>query len=133
MNEQANTPQGILDSVAASLCDMGSVVGVRAGERVIALAGQHRFYMDRHGWSKKDVREYLFEKARVTPDDFRQAGKIPRQWVHPGENTPLPVVARPEDYIVIACGGHAGGFSMVIPPWGGSRSVTKPSGLGLAV
>lgn len=133
MNEQANTPPGILDSLAASVCDMGSVVGVRAGERVIAIAGQHRQYMERHGWSKKDVREYLFEKARVTPDDFRRAGKIPRQWAQSQQDQPLPVVARPDDYIILACGGHAGGFSMVIPPWGGSRSVTKPIGVGLAV
>ncbi len=34
-----------------------------------------------------------------------------------------PALQSPDDLLVIAAGGPAGGFGMVIPPWYGSKSL----------
>jgi hypothetical protein len=49
--------------------------------------------------------------------------------VQPGDDTKMrPLVAAPEDILVVAAGGNAGAFSAYIPGWGSkrsSRAVTK--------
>ena len=48
-----------------------------------------------------------------------------------GEDTEFAALGSPEDLLVVAAGGPAGGFGMVIPPWFGSKSraVTRAIGL----
>jgi len=49
--------------------------------------------------------------------------------IQPGDETRLrPLVASPDDILVVAAGGRAGAFSVYIPGWSSSRSsqaVTK--------
>jgi hypothetical protein len=49
--------------------------------------------------------------------------------IQPGDEKKMrPLVAAPEDILVVAAGGNAGAFSAYIPGWGSKRSskaVTK--------
>ncbi|MFQ5880155.1 MAG: hypothetical protein ACE5IZ_08290 [Dehalococcoidia bacterium] len=128
VNETANSPEAILDSVATTLRDVGNLSNPAAGQYAIVIAGQHRSHMARAGCGKRQVREYLFERAQVTKEDFERAGKVLPPRLRRSRKTSFPVVARPDDFLVIAAGGHAGGYSAVVPPWLGKTSyaVTKP-------
>lgn len=123
-NETSSTPEGILDTYAASLRNAGGLRGVRAGEYGVLIVPQHYKYIGAAGWSRKQVQQYLFEQARVTSEEMERAGK-PGSYVR-GEQ-PAPIVASPDDFLVMAGGGNAGGMAAVIPPWLGksSRAVTR--------
>lgn len=124
-NETANTPERILDTYAASLRDAGNLIAPRAGEYLVLITPQHSRYIGAAGWSRGQVQGYLFETARVTAADFERAGKPARRMQ---ADEAAPVVAAPEDFMVMAGGGNAGGMAAIIPPWLGksSKAVTRP-------
>jgi hypothetical protein len=68
------------------------------------------------------VREYVFESARVRRAEWRGVGKraiAPRQ----DEDKVYAALRSPDDLLVVAAGGPAGGFCAVVPPWYGSKSL----------
>lgn len=122
-NETATTPERILDTYAAALRDAGNLRGLRAGEYLVLIVPQHYRYITAAGWSRRRIRKYLFERARVTADDVERAGK---PFTGPAGEA-VPVVAAADDFLVVAGGGSAGGMAAVVPPWLGksSRAVTR--------
>lgn len=134
-NEYSPTPEGILDSIAATIADPGNLIRVNLGEYVVVIGGQHRGVLAAAGWSRADVQRYLHERARLTGAEVRRAGKLPWPW--DGGWTPaddellMTLAAGPESIHVIAAGSLAGGFSAGISPYGGKTStlVTKPIGV----
>ena len=83
----------------------------------------------RHGWSKADVRHFLAAQARRTVADLKRGGGLPGEIAAGDGQTYVPVVAGPEDILVVAAGGQEGAMSAVIPSWGpkvASTAVTWP-------
>lgn len=89
---------------------------------------QLREHFDRAGWSKADLREYVFERARITRSEWADVGKA--NAVQGKGDREYRALNEPDDLLVIAAGGPAGGFGAVIPPWLGpkSKAVTVPVG-----
>jgi hypothetical protein len=97
---------------------------------VLVLGPEHAHYIARDGWSKGDVKLFIYEKARQPWRLVNGRGKslgpnFPR-WLDRAEDDDLvPIVIHPDELIVIVCGG-AGGKSMAIPTAGRqSRSVSR--------
>ncbi|MEE9285205.1 MAG: hypothetical protein V3V35_05685 [Dehalococcoidia bacterium] len=110
MDHASNTPEGLLDSAARAM----SVMGANLGEMVVVWSPEHIGHFRNAGWTKRQAMEHLAQSAEA----LGGAG---------GERR--PVVAGPDALSMIVAGGDAGGFSCIIPPWGGgriSKSVTKP-------
>ncbi len=139
-NSARATPEGVLTTIADAMSTLGtslttsgsvadSATGTRQGEIAVVIAGEHMTTIAEQGWSKQDVRAYLAEHARRTVADLKRGGGLPGE-VQPGDETEvIPVVARPEDILVIAAGGSEGAMSAVIPSWGpkvASTAVTWP-------
>jgi hypothetical protein len=83
----------------------------------------------RHGWTKADIRRYLAAQARRTVADLKRGGGLPGTPAAGDDQTYVPVVASPEDILVVAAGGQEGAMSAVIPSWGpkvSSTAVTWP-------
>ena len=133
-------PEGILTTIADVMSSLGtslttsgsvgaSATGTRQGEIAVVIAAEHRRSIDRHSWSKSDIRRYLCEHARRTVTDLKRGGGLPGT-VESGDATrDVPVVAQPEDILIIAAGGDEGAMSAVIPSWGpkvASTAVTWP-------
>ena len=80
------------------------------------------------GWSKRDVQQYLYDHTLLTEDMFEYACRRPPQREDVDWSKPQPSVEKPEDFLVIAGGGDGGIFCALLPPWWGrvSRAVTKP-------
>ena len=78
------------------------------------------------GWSKRDVRALIHVRARVTRAEWHGVGKAAVVG-DKGEDV-HPALRSPDDLLVVAAGGPAGGFGAVVPPWYGARSlaVTVP-------
>ena len=82
----------------------------------------------RPGWSKKDLRECVHERARVTRREWRTVGKsavAPRK----DEDAVYTALRSPDDLLVVAAGGPAGGFGAILPPWYGRKSLAVTKGI----
>jgi hypothetical protein len=122
MNEWTRDPREILDTYAAAMRANMLTYSIWAGNYAVVVPPQHRQVMAAAGWSKRDVREYVFEAARVARRDWRGVGKA--AIASRGDEAAIHTALRtPDDLLVIAAGGPAGGFGAVVPPWFGSKSL----------
>ena len=127
----SGTARGILGTVAGTMITLGSS---KLGETLLALGPEHAAIIARDGWSKADIRHFIFEHARLPLAKIKAWGEylgvsdlFPRWWNSADAHAMVPIVRRPEDIIIIVAGG-AGTRSMWVPgvyaPL--SRSITKP-------
>jgi len=81
---------------------------------------QLRAHFNATGWSKADIRSYVFQNARIRRSEWSDCGK----GAVVGHKGDQEYQALPDEdhLLVIAAGGPAGGFGAVIPPWFGPKS-----------
>ena len=124
------TAQGILSTIAGTMITLGSS---KLGETLLVLGPAHADIIARDGWSKSDIRHFIFEQARLPFSKIKAWGEYlgvsdlwPRWWDLTDAHSRVPIVQRPEDIIIIVAGG-AGTRSMWVPGVYAalSRSVTK--------
>jgi hypothetical protein len=129
MNEWTEDPEEILETFAAEMRANMLGYSVWAGNYVVIVPPQLRDAIAAAGWQKQHVREHLHRRARVRRRDWATVGKA--RLVGDDPEREFTALAAPEDLLVVAAGGPAGGFGAVIPPWFGNRSraVTRAIGL----
>jgi hypothetical protein len=128
MNEWTTEPKQILDTFVAEMRANMLHYSIWPGNYTIVIAPQLRRHFDAAGWSKADVRDYVYEHARVRRSEWADCGK--RAVVKDKGDREYGALPDPDHLLVVAAGGPAGGFGAVIPPWLGhkSRAVTVPVG-----
>lgn len=128
MNEWTTDPAQILDTFVAEIKANMTQYSIWPGNYAIVIPPQLRDHFEQAGWSKADIRRYVFEHAWIRRRAWADVGKGSIV----GENGDREYRAFPdEDHVlVIAAGGPACGFGLVIPPWLGhkSRAVTVAVG-----
>jgi hypothetical protein len=134
----STTGRGILATLADSMATRGNNNMYRAGEMGVVIGPEHAETLRAEGWSKADVKQFLFDTARRPLRDLRGGGEFfgdktfdvywPKWVDRNDENARVPVVRQPQDLILFVAGGSVGRFSAVLPGWGalGSRAVTVP-------
>jgi hypothetical protein len=125
-NQLSSTAAGVL----GTMCDAMKYPGqVGQPHYAVVLAGEHMRTIAADGWSKADIRKFIFEQTQNNVAHLKRTGRIPGE-VRPGDESAMrPLVASPDDLLVVAAGGRAGSFSAYIPGWGSraaSEAVTKP-------
>ena len=119
-------PEVILRAVV----DMMTVVGNGAalpneGGFLVVMGPEHAGTIGGRGWSKADVRRFLYEQARRPLIDFKRAARIPGP-IEPGDETRmLAMMHHPEDVFVAVAGSQAGQYSLVIPTQAHATVITK--------
>jgi hypothetical protein len=126
MNEWTRDPREILDTYAAAIRANMLTYSIWAGNYALVIAKQQRDTITAAGWRKADIREYVFKAARVRRADWRTVGKSAVA-SRKDEDAVYTALRSPDDLLVVAAGGPAGGFGVVVPPWYGAKSlaVTK--------
>jgi hypothetical protein len=128
MNEWTTEPGEILDTFVAEIQANMRHYSIWPGNYAIVLPPQLRQHFEAAGWSKADIRRYVFERARIRRGEWADCGK----GAIIGDEGDREYTALPDEdhLLVVAAGGPAGGFGAVIPPWLGTRSraVTLPVG-----
>lgn len=122
MNEWTRDPGEILETYAAAIRANMLTYSIWAGNYALVIAKQQRDLIAAAGWSKKDIRDYVFESARVKRSQWRTVGKSAIA-ARKDEERVYAALRAPEDLLVVAAGGPAGGFGAVVPPWYGSKSL----------
>ena len=128
-NHGGNTPEAILDCVADSMANLGCIT---IGQSVVVLSPEHAAIVAGTGWSKADVRDYLFDHAKRSAEAMQRVRKyVARE--HDRQGT--AAVHRgfdAADILVTVAGGDAGGHSAFIPSWSRTRASimqSKPIGV----
>jgi len=128
MNEWTTKPEEILDTFVAEIRASMRHYSIWPGNYAIVVPPQLRAHFNAAGWSKADIRDYVFRNARVRRSDWADCGK--GSVVGDRGDRQYAALTEPGDLLVVAAGGPAGGFGAVIPPWYGnkSRAVTMAIG-----
>ncbi len=138
-------PEEMLHVLADSMCSLGNNNMHAMGQTLVTLNPINAEEFAKRGWSKQDVRLYLWEHARRPIGDVsacgaatdqvkvteREAGRYPLRYVQ-NPTTRVPVTSKPEDIHIIVAGGRSY-FAAVLPGWGGmggfavTRQIKRPN------
>lgn len=132
MNEWTNDPEQILDTFAAAIRENMLVYSIWSGNYAMVIPKQLRDIIVAAGWQKSDIRDYIHRHTRVRRRDWETVGKgaLVKDRDPDQEFTAL---GSPEDLLVVAAGGPAGGFGAIFPPWVGNRSRAVTKGIGVCI
>lgn len=113
----------ILTIIAGSIAVTGANNAYTGGETLLALGPEHAGTIARDGFSKRDIREWLVQRATIPLERYTEETMIERFGQVP--QSPVPMVGSPEDLTIIVVGGP-GKHSSWVPTFGGTtRSVTR--------
>ena len=131
MTENIQTdPDEIVRTFASCMATLGVNNLYSQGNPVLVLGIEHAQHIAAAGWSKRDLQQALFERARQPWGLMKSRGKskgprFPEFVDRNDDNSMVPVVREPGDLITIVAGGP-GGKSMFLPTAGGqSLAVSK--------
>jgi hypothetical protein len=134
-DHSSTTGSGLLKTIANSMISPGCNNSIfPLGELVLALGPEHVAAIAADGFSREDVKRYIFENARVpvsmlSEENLNEVKSLP---MRRGEivNGCIPIVQKSSDVIIIVVGG-AGKHSSFIPTLSiKGRSVTRPVKMG---
>lgn len=128
-----STGVGILETIAGAMRAIGSPIFTQGAKFdipvVVALCPEHAGEIARAGFSKKDVKQFLFEHARLRVRDV--AGRVysgtdgwPAGVDMNDPDAQIPMVAAPHRFIVVVAGGD-GRHSGWMPAWNVSQAATE--------
>jgi hypothetical protein len=114
----SKTAKGLLTTIALSMMG-GATSAVSSAEALIIICPEHAAILAAGGYTKRDIRQELFLRARVPHEKFSEdnlellAKRRPR-WFQRSELREIPIVDRPEDLWIVVAGGK-GAKSVFIP------------------
>ncbi|HKI97582.1 MAG TPA: hypothetical protein VKB51_03810 [bacterium] len=128
-NQLSSTADQLLLPFADAMSNLGSMNIAGQAQIVVLFAGEHCETLRASGWSKRQVKDYLYDHAKRTVADVKRAGRIAGPVAPEDERTWRHPVKSADDIVVVTAGGRAGAFSAVLMGWGSAahtRSVTTP-------
>jgi hypothetical protein len=129
-DHRSTSAKDILTTVAHTMAVPGCNNTLVGGEVFLLLGPEHAATIAGDGFSKEDVKKFLFQEARVPVeyipakswDWFRQMRPQAQEFFEKG--APLPIVDQWQD-IQVAVAGGAGKHSAFIPTFGSTKPITK--------
>ena len=112
----SRTGEELLSSIAMEMASPGSWSG---GQSAVVIAPEHLRLLD--GWSREQVKEFLFEHTVRSKAELRRAGKIEYDPQTGDDDQLLHRGRGPDDILLAAGGAEAGGNSCFIPSWSRGR------------
>lgn len=128
----ARNAEELLMTLISASATVGTNNSYMGGGPLFALCPEHAAILAQDGFSKAEVKRYLYEHARIPLHAFSKSNiddmlrKRRPKWVTPGDlQGSVTIADAPEEIWVIVVGG-AGPHSCFIPSFGeGSRPVTR--------
>jgi hypothetical protein len=129
----STSPQSLLTTFAMTVASSGNRSIWSPAEQLFLFAPTHAAYLASQDFSKADVKDFLYEVARVPlhqfpKDNLDSLSKWHKKlFSHVSEHVTLPVVRDKQDFKVLVFGG-VGPHSMYIPGSLSARSVSVEVG-----
>ncbi|MBI2906596.1 MAG: hypothetical protein HYX92_02940 [Chloroflexi bacterium] len=131
----AGTPRQLLARVCYAMATTASNNFHFQGQMLLAINSEHAATFKAEGWSKADIKAYVWEHARVPLGRIKEglfvreyAARSYPKWIDvDGVEDMVPIGVRPDEIHIVVAGGP-GKFCMCCPSWGhdGGNAVTKP-------
>ena len=131
MNEWTTDPREILETFAAEMRANQRHYSIYGGNYAIVIPKQLREHIQGAGWTKHDIAEFIYERARIRRAEWADVGK--GAVVRDRGDSVYTALDSPDHLLVVAAGGPAGGFGAVIPPWMGSKTKAVTAAIGACV
>jgi len=131
MNEWTTDPREICETFAAEIRANQLNYSIWPGNYTLIVPPQLRSHFAAAGWTRRDVQECVAERAVVRRGAWADVGK--GSVVKDRADRAYRALEDPDDLLVVAAGGPAGGFGAVIPPWLGTRSRAVTVAVGACV
>lgn len=131
-DHESTTALGILKTMAGSIANTGIQSTYHPSSEILVLVcPEHAATIAGEGYSKADIRQYLFENARLPLSRYSEENVRRRFKVKFGDryknaslDTEVPMVQSPDKFILMVMGG-AGKHSAYIPSFGNTMCVTR--------
>lgn len=130
-DHESLSAEGILKMVAGAMATTGTNDNYLDGHPLLVFGPEHAATVAAGGYSKADVKNYLFEHATLPLSAFSEENierrfrmRFPDRYGKASLDTRMPVVQRPENLLIAVVGG-AGKHSAFIPTFGTTRPVTR--------
>ncbi len=119
----------VLTTLAGAMTAVGNNCIYGNGEAVLVVSPEHARKLAAEGWSRRDVQQHLWERARLRTSALEpsnvEAAYQWRPWLSEWPDpTTIPVTRTPDDIVLIVAGG-ALGHSAFLPSFFTVRSVSK--------
>ncbi len=131
MNEWTTDPKEILETFAAEMRANQRHYSIYGGNYAIVIPKQLREHIQGAGWSKRDIAEFIHERARIRRAEWAEVGK--GAVVRDRGESVYTALESPDHLLVVAAGGPAGGFGAIIPPWMGHKTKAVTAAIGVCV
>lgn len=127
----SKSADGLLFTFSQTIATMGkNNAYIRDSDFFVVFCPEHAAVLGRSGWSRRDVQQYFFERARIPYHEWRRGGMFgmlpqPKSLDGADDAFAVPMASGPENIHVLVAGG-GGRHSSWIPTFAAhSRSVTK--------
>ncbi|MFC1918201.1 hypothetical protein ACFLXH_06090 [Chloroflexota bacterium] len=123
----SKTADEVLTLISSGMAVVGTNNAASGGYPLIVLPPEKAETIHADGFSKDDVKLFIFEHARIPFSQFPlPEAELMRKWRPKwADADALPIADRPEDITVIVVGGP-GMHIVYLPTFGGFSIVTKP-------
>ena len=130
-NGGSQTPKDVLVTFAHSIAYVGNRNTNGEGEPVVIIGPQHARLMANGGYSKRDVKQFLWEHARIRFGDIPRGNlasfseRNMKLFADIGPAARVPIAATPDDIVIIVMGG-TGTHSLSVQTQLACKTVTVP-------
>jgi hypothetical protein len=125
-DQRSRTAPDLCATLAGTLAVIEHHKMTHWGDTFVVLSPEHAAIVGGDGWSKSDVRKFLFERLQRPVRELvpgRDGGDglpehVLRKFADPGrDDTRIPKFRAAEHIKILVAGGTAGRFSAVVPGW----------------
>lgn len=133
MVDESELAENILYLTARHIALPGTRGDYNPGEFIVVFNPSHRNRLAQAGWTKRDIKEYIYENARQPYHILKHLGaQVDRKrWPKWAYGNPydgqVPFLRSPEDAILLSGGGAVAAHTAIFSTWlGNSQSQTVP-------
>ena len=111
---ESDTAEGLMNGFARCLTGLANLSSNMRGlhyRAMILLAPDHARIPAREGWTKDDMRKYLYHHCAISAEQYRRSSLRPveEKWIEVADSkTMVPLYEKPENIEIIVVGGMAG-------------------------
>jgi hypothetical protein len=130
-NGGSQTPKDVLVTFAHSIAYVGNRNTNGEGEPVLIIGPQHARLMANGGYSKREVKQFLWEHARIRFVDVPRGNlasfseRNMKLFADVGPDARVPIAGSPDDIVIIVMGG-TGTHSLSVQTQLACKTVTVP-------
>jgi hypothetical protein len=117
-NRHTSRPDELLADFADSISRTGAAI-VPFSSAGLVLGVEHAQMLAEHGFAKRDVQQWLYERCVRSHEDLARVGKSLNGRTGPGiDEHGLRMLSSPEQLMIVVAGARNAAMSMVVRPFG---------------